>query len=49
MYVGQQDELANTPFKQVKCNLVDAQWMGRFHLFIYGMVCFKGQAWIINS
>ncbi|CAM0141206.1 unnamed protein product [Umbelopsis sp. WA50703] len=36
MYVGQQDELANTPFKQVKCNLVDAQWMGRFHLFIYG-------------
>jgi hypothetical protein len=36
MYVGQQSELASTDHKHLKCNLIDAHWMGRFHLFIYG-------------
>ncbi|CAO3668617.1 unnamed protein product [Umbelopsis ramanniana] len=36
MYVGQQNELANANFKNLEYNLIDTDWMGRFHLFIYG-------------
>jgi hypothetical protein len=41
MYVGQQDEMAKTDYKHLKCNLIDAHWMGRLHLFLYGefVVC----------
>ncbi|KAI8576647.1 hypothetical protein K450DRAFT_201864 [Umbelopsis ramanniana AG] len=36
MYVGQQEELASADFKNLAYNLIDAHWMGSFHLFIYG-------------
>jgi hypothetical protein len=38
MYVGQQDEFASADSKNLAYNLIDAHWMGRFHLFIYGKV-----------
>lgn len=38
MYVGQQNELANANFKNLEYNLIDTDWMGRFHLFIYGNI-----------
>ena len=50
MYVGQQKELANANFKNLEYNLIDTDWMGRFHLFIYGKISLiKTVKYHINS
>jgi hypothetical protein len=50
MYVGQQNELANANFKNLEYNLIDTDWMGRFHLFIYGKISLiKTVPYHINS